>query len=63
MLKAAAEMLMNAEADALCGAEYGQRSDERSNSRNGYRHRQWDTRAGSVDLAIPKLRQGTYYPG
>ena len=54
--------LMGAEADALCGAGYGERSAERMNSRNGYRHRQFDTRAGSLDLAIPKLRQGSYFP-
>jgi hypothetical protein len=45
---------MTAEADVLCGAGYGQRSAERTNSRNGYRHRQFDTRAGSLNLAIPK---------
>ena len=54
--------LMGAEADALCGAGYGERSSERTNSRNGYRHRQFDTRAGSLDLAIPKLRSGSYFP-
>lgn len=54
--------LMGAEADALCGAGYGQRSSERTNSRNGYRHRRFDTRTGSLDLAIPKLRQGSYFP-
>ena len=54
--------LMGAEADALCGAGYGQRSSERTNSRNGYRHRRFDTRAGSLDLAIPKLRTGSYFP-
>ena len=54
--------LMGAEADALCGAGYGQRSSERTNQRNGYRHRQFDTRTGSLDLAIPKLRQGSYFP-
>ena len=54
--------LMGAEADALCGAGYGERSAERTNSRNGYRHRQFDTRTGSLDLAIPKLRQGSYFP-
>jgi putative transposase len=48
--------LMGAEADALCGAGYGQRSSERTNQRNGYRQRQFDTRAGTLDLAIPKLR-------
>ena len=54
--------LMGAEADALCGAGYGQRSDERTNSRNGYRHRDFDTRVGTLDVAIPKLRSGSYFP-
>ena len=54
--------LMGAEADALCGASYGERSTERTSSRNGYRHRQFDTRAGTLNLAIPKLRQGSYFP-
>src|SRR5689334_16933487 len=54
--------LLGAEADALCGAGYGQRSAERINSRNGYRHREFDTRAGTLDLAIPKLRHGSYFP-
>ena len=54
--------LMGAEADALCGAGYGERSADRTNQRNGYRHRQFDTRTGSLDLAIPKLRHGSYFP-
>lgn len=54
--------LMGAEADALCGAGYGERSSERTNSRNGYRQRQFDTRAGTLELAIPKLRTGSYFP-
>lgn len=62
MLKAFAQTLMSADAEALCGAGYNQRSQERTNSRNGYRDRQWDTRAGSIDLAIPKRRSGTYFP-
>jgi len=62
LLAAFIHTLMGAEADAQCGAEYGQRSAERINQRNGYRHRQFDTRAGSLDLAIPKLRQGSYFP-
>src|SRR5436305_5924757 len=62
MVKTFAEALMSAEADALCGAPYGQRSDERVKSRNGYRPREWDTRAGTVELAVPKLRQGSYFP-
>ena len=62
MVKAFAEALMSADADAACGAEYGQRSPERVNQRNGYRGRPWDTRAGSIELAIPKLRKGNYFP-
>jgi putative transposase len=62
MVKTFAQALMSAEADAICGAGYGQRSDDRVNSRNGYRSREWDTRAGTIDLAIPKLRQGSYFP-
>src|SRR5438045_6468878 len=62
MVKTFAEALMSAEADAICGAPYGQRSDERTNSRNGYRAREWDTRAGTIELAIPKLRSGSYFP-
>lgn len=54
--------LMGAEADALCGAGYGERSAQRTNSRNGYRHREFDTRAGTLDFAIPKLRHGSYFP-
>ena len=54
--------LMGAEADALCGAGYGERSTERTNQRNGYRHREFDTRTGTLDLGIPKLRQGSYFP-
>src|SRR5258708_37830686 len=54
--------LMGAEADALCGADYGERSTERRNQRNGYRRRQFDTRTGTLDLASPKLRQGSYFP-
>src|SRR5690348_6964924 len=54
--------LMSAEADAVCGAAYGVVSPERVNRRNGYRAREFDTRAGTIDLAIPKLREGTYFP-
>jgi transposase-like protein len=57
------QALMGAEADALCGAAFGERSDERVNRRNGYRTRRWDTRAGTIDLPIPKLRSGAYFPG
>ena len=54
--------LMSAEVDALCGAGKGERSEERTNQRNGYRQRRWDTRAGTIDLAIPKVRRGSYFP-
>ncbi len=62
MLTTFVQALMGAEADAVCGAPFGARSQERSNTRNGYRHREWDTRAGTIDVAIPKLRQGSYFP-
>jgi putative transposase len=54
--------LLSAEADAVCGAEFGTSSPERTNRRNGYRHRDFDTRAGTLDVALPKLRQGSYFP-
>ncbi len=50
--------LMSEQADALCGAGWGERSPERPNQRNGYRERRWDTRAGTIDLKLPKLREG-----
>ena len=62
MVTTFAEALMSAEADAVCGAGYGERSQERVNIRNGYRRREWDTRAGTIELAIPKLRHGSYFP-
>ncbi|MGH3094626.1 MAG: IS256 family transposase [Streptosporangiales bacterium] len=54
--------LLSTEADSVCGADYGQPSPERTNRRNGYRHRDFDTRAGTVDVAVPKLRAGSYFP-
>jgi transposase-like protein len=62
MLTAFVQALMSADADAACGAEFGTRSPERTNRRNGYRSREWDTRAGTIELAIPKLREGSYFP-
>ncbi len=62
MVKAFAERLMSADVDNVCGAAYGERSEERTNRRNGYRERTWDTRAGTIELAIPKLRTGSYFP-
>jgi transposase-like protein len=62
MLAFAAERLMNLEVEALTGAPAGVRSPDRLTHRNGYRERAWDTRAGRIDLAIPKLRKGSYFP-
>jgi putative transposase len=63
MVRSFAETLMSADVDAVCGADYGTRSEGRVNRRNGYRRREWDTRAGTIELAIPKLREGSYFPG
>src|SRR4051795_9619901 len=63
MVQIFAEALMSADADAVCGAGYGQRSPDRSNTRNGYRHRGWDTPAGSIALAVPEPRGGVSFPG
>lgn len=62
MVKLMAEGLMDAEAQAQCGADYGVPSAERLNQRNGYRSRRWDTRVGSIELSVPKLRRGSYFP-
>jgi hypothetical protein len=62
MLTTFMNTLMSAEADAVCGAPYGESSPERTNVRNGYRHREFDTRAGTLHVAIPKLREGSYFP-
>jgi transposase-like protein len=62
LLAFAAERLMSAEVEALTGAGHGERSPDRITQRNGYRDRAWETRAGRIDLKIPKLRQGSYFP-
>ncbi|MCV7482004.1 transposase, partial [Micrococcus luteus] len=62
LLQTVINALLSADADAVCGAEYGQASQSRTAQRNGYRHRPLDTRAGTIDVAIPKLRAGTYFP-
>ena len=62
LLAFAAERLMAVEVEALTGAAHGERTPERVNHRNGYRERAWETRAGRIDLRIPKLRQGSYFP-
>jgi len=63
LLQTMVEGLMAAEVSVLCNAEYGERNADRENVRNGYRQRDWDTRLGSISLGIPKLRQGSYFPG
>src|SRR5580700_9096036 len=63
MIREFAQRMMDADVEVACNAGYGEVSAERVNSRNGYRRREWDTRAGTVELAIPKLRQGSYFPG
>ena len=62
MLAFAAERMMDLEIEAKTGVPCGSRSPERLNHRNGYRERSWDTRAGRIELAIPKLRKGSYFP-
>ena len=63
MLRSFAERLMSAEADAMCGAPYGERSEELVNRRNGYRERDFDTRTGTLELRVPKLQAGQLLPG
>jgi putative transposase len=62
LLQSIINSLLSADADAVVGAEYGRPSPGRVAQRNGYRHRPLDTRVGTIDVAIPKLRQGTYFP-
>ena len=63
MIGFAAERLMQLETEGICNAAPGERSADRRNQRNGYRDRDWETRAGTVELRIPKLRRGSYFPG
>ncbi len=63
MIGFAAHRLMELEVENLTGASYGEKSRERLVQRNGYRERDWQTRAGTVELRIPKLRKGSYFPG
>ena len=61
-VRAVAQELMEAEISELIGAQHGERTEDRATHRNGYRPRRWDTRAGEIELQIPKLRQGSYFP-
>src|SRR6201992_845391 len=63
MIGFAAQRLMELEVEGLTGAAYGEKAPERLAQRNGYRDRTWETRAGTVELRIPKLRKGSYFPG
>ena len=62
MIREFAQRMMDADVEVRCNAGYGEVTSGRVNSRNGYRRREWDTRAGTIELAIPKLRQGSYFP-
>ena len=62
LLQSIINALLSADADAVVGAEWGRPSSTRTAQRNGYRHRDLDTRVGTIDVAIPKLRKGTYFP-
>ncbi|KNX38039.1 IS256 family transposase [Luteipulveratus halotolerans] len=62
LLQQVINALLSADADAVVGAEYGRPSPARTAQRNGYRHRDLDTRVGTIDVAVPKLRTGTYFP-
>jgi putative transposase len=61
-VRAVAQELMESEISELIGAQHGERTDDRATHRNGYRPRRWDTRAGEIELQIPKIRQGSYFP-
>lgn len=62
LLEGFVNTILSAQADQVCGAPYGARDEARTNQRNGYRHRELDTRIGTVDVAVPKLRQGSFFP-
>ena len=61
-IRVLSQVLMEAEVSGVIGAERHERTGDRTTYRNGYRTRTWDTRVGTIELAIPKLRSGTYFP-
>ena len=62
MLQGFINQILSTQADQICGADYATASESRTNTRNGYRHRDLDTRVGTVDVAVPKLRTGSFFP-
>ncbi|WP_414835979.1 transposase [Corynebacterium timonense] len=62
MLQDFINQILSTQADSICGADYATVSDTRTNHRNGYRHRDLDTRVGTIDVRIPKLRHGSFFP-
>ncbi len=62
MIQHIVQRVMDMDVENICAACYGERSPDRQNSRNGYRERLWETRAGAVNVKIPKLRSGSYFP-
>ncbi|MGP5655967.1 transposase, partial [Candidatus Corynebacterium faecigallinarum] len=62
MLQSFINQILSTQADQVCGADYATTSEFRTNTRNGYRHRDLDTRVGTVDVAVPKLRSGSFFP-
>lgn len=62
LLEGFVNTILSVQADQVCGATYGARDEARTNQRNGYRHRELDTRLGTLDVAVPKLRQGSFFP-
>src|SRR5699024_9816476 len=62
MLQGFINQILSVQADQVCGADYATVSQDRVNTRNGYRHRDFDTRVGTVDVAVPKLRTGSFSP-
>ncbi|MGP5605697.1 transposase, partial [Corynebacterium casei] len=62
MLQGFINQILSTQADQVCGADYATTSDSRTKVRNGYRHRDLDTRVGTIDVAVPKLRTGSFFP-